>query len=162
MIKQDLLILKELLKEAFGVDYEYIFKNNTWAKITNGSFVPVTGKPAIKSEMYYNDEFEAPDLTYEDFEKYNLRTNFRDFSEKLDTASWNYEFIPFRGANTKNDKLLTIRITTDENYNTISNEDVDIIKRALAEAKQKYQKRLKAYWKRYSGKVTSVGYYANR
>ena len=127
-------------------------------------------KPSIDREMWYDDETDGPQVNFENFKAYNMRSNaptplserYRDFGQIP---------IPYvctellQRQNRRQVAVLLIRhidepVKADERRATES--ELAVADNALRSARDDCERRLYAYWKRYSDKVYARGYWANR
>lgn len=116
-------------------------------------------KPAINSDIYYDDERPRPDITYDFFKIYNMNTAFASFFNEnclkkniyliKHNMAW-CELSHYRPFDEKTD----LRALTDD-------EKTEILK-AIETLKGNYEKRLKTYFKKYQSKIYAIGYWANR
>lgn len=115
-------------------------------------------KPGIKRAIYYDDETPRPKISYIFFEHYNMKSAFDNLSDeqflKMDIylypcQNW-YEYTNYREWYNEIDLI------------TLSTESKKKILSAIEILKKDYEKRLKTYYKKYSDKIYTHGYWANR
>ena len=120
-------------------------------------------KPTIQHEMYYNDEYSAPGTDEESFTRYNSR----HMPSTIDTSKYNIFIIKHYCGQT-DQKLACLSLvskyedTNNEAIKQLSPDEVEAVNNAIKEVQVNYAKRLKTYFKRYSDKITTHGYWANR
>lgn len=116
-------------------------------------------KPGIKRTIYYDDETPRPNISYNFFEYYNMRSAFGNLSndEFLDKDLYfykanniYYEFTSYRDWIREPNPTI---LTADEKKQIL--EVIEILKKD-------YRKRLKTYYKKYANKIYTHGYWANR
>lgn len=143
-------------------DYRYLF--------IDGQFVQIIGsKPTIHSVMYYDDETEGPNHNYAAFVAYNESHTHLDHYKKM-ANSWG-DYVPlvigpaYWGDRTDG-KLASVGYSRTEEvaegYRKVTDEELILINQVVDEVKEDYLKRLDRYFKRYSDKICSSGYWANR
>ena len=127
-------------------------------------------KPNIEKTMWYDDETEGPDASrFEAFREYNMRGKRLSLEDAMDygrSEVWIFTQYTHDRTGGKLKSWLTARIGEEPThvgeYRKATEDDIKAIKQGLAEIKADYEKRLKTYWKKYSAKVRSAGYWANR
>lgn len=129
-------------------------------------FAIETRKPSIERTMYYDDEHEAPSKSYESWERYNLFYNFKERTDYDGNVipKFTKEHCIYKN---KEYGFLSIipegyEYFTDEKVRRLTQEEIDDLNAMVQEQREKYIKRLKAYYKKYSDKITTYGYWANR
>lgn len=157
------------LKEA-GLN-DYLIQNYHYTKI-QGLYVEVyKKKPPIDRVIFYDDKYERPKVDFELFKAYNFRLNAQGLTDKdikglganstiviayeengkfyLKTFSHEYylkEYCTFQGSNSY----------------TLTQEEKKQVVNELKALQADYIKRLETYWKKYSDKVYTYGYWADR
>ena len=149
---------------------EWLIKNYDFYKTTDGYIFEVekASKLSIVKKLYYDDEYEAPQVNYENFEDANKYkcNKFNYFSEKADK-----QYIKFYFAINGNLKNVYVEdldewelnerphneilreLTADEKYDVVA---------LYKKQKDEYAERLKKYWNKYKNHITTCGYWANR
>lgn len=119
-----------------------------------GSIMKIADRARIQKTNWYDDETEAPENNFENFRIMNLRHNYLDpigdrmvflYREKNGETVWT----KFRPRHT-------------EDFEVATDEQKQIIEDALTEYREKFEKRLRTYWKKYSDHVSVDGYWVNR
>lgn len=146
--------------------------------LNNGDFIEID-KPSIKRELYYNDETPAPSTALNSFIEYNLFMSGCDRFEKWKKENENYQKNGFCVGNLlhaigvskkqtfpdepnhKSYRLYYDFDKMDDLYFLDEQENNEFI-RCFEELNNAFIKRLKTYYKRYSDKIITVGYWANR
>ena len=148
---QDLEMIQHCLKTSYYLEL-------------NDCFVSFKHKPSIDKTIYFDDERERPEVDKEYFIAHNLRYNFSgldyDFEKELYLVL-TYDKAPEMKA-LREIKHFEIENKRYKDIREITDEEKKIIKKLLDGFKQDYIKRLNTYWKRYSDKVSTHGYWANR
>lgn len=150
---------EELLNE-YGLD-EYTVKHRAFLKI-RGFLVDICNKkPAVKKDIYYDDERKAPEHTFETFKNYNLTlSGSRVLRNYVDYKGM---FI-YRVRGHETNFLLDAYSKTDRNYYEeyfLSKEEREYVLTLLKEVEKDFIERLEKYWKRYSDKVNICSYWVN-
>jgi hypothetical protein len=142
----------------------HCLKNSKYVELC-GWFVNVCdSKPSIQNVMYYDDETEGPEHNKENFIAYNTRYSM---PELCDSNKYRY-FIQKEYYGQTTEKLagmVVIRKWDDEPKGTIrelTTDDIKEINAGIEEVRTDYMKRLENYYKRYSDKITSCGYWRDR
>lgn len=160
-------------------------KQNTYVMF-NDDYVIEFERPEIKSTMYYDDELDTPSKAIESWKKYNFTYCFenkdRGITRWIKQETSSKEKGCCAGNHTKmylscyhNDESHATLCTCLEpyGYNCYAHQQRNFV-RYLTEEEQneilevfeilrsQYEKRLATYFKRYSNKITTCGYYANR
>lgn len=165
--------LKGLLEQYWGAGNsmaDYCLKSDKFIKL-DGRFVIVgSAKPAIDTDIYYDDETERPAVNLELFINYNMQKlpkNYELQNRKCGVTTNLYITSAYRNDNTVG-KLARVSNVADEDLNRyehtelVTDEQLKLINKAEDEIRQDFEKRLNTYWKRYSNKVSARGYWANR
>ena len=145
-------------------------KTYNYYETENGDIIKLRDRlPSIESTMYYNDEYDAPEIAYKNFEEYNLNSQSQEF------APLKPEFFAFSRKH-----AAALSFICDHAYSAghlsidgprqafkdgdilLSQEEIDILNAEIEKNKEDYKKRLRTYWKKYQDKVTTYGYWANR
>lgn len=132
-----------------------------YAFIMLGDKLVNTGKrkPGIKRAIYYDDETPRPNINYDFFEYYNISRAFGCLSNNrflemdlylYSTNSLYYEFTNYR------------EWIREQNPTPLTPDEKKQILAAVEILKKDYKKRLKTYYKKYSDKIYTHGYWVNR
>lgn len=177
MIKIKNLNIRNELKKIWHDDEKMInfcLKDDYFLNM-NDFFISFKHKPKIEKTIYYDDERETPKITKDNFINYNLRHNFNNqldfnFKDNLYCLIDNYkqtnkikilkELKPYERTQLvyKDDKVFF----NNNEINLLNDDDIKKIETLLKTLKDDYLKRLNNYWNRYSNKINTYGYYANR
>ena len=169
---------KEIAKLKWNSEkmQKYIIDTYEFYKTKDGLILELekVKKISIDKTMYYDDEYEAPEVTEKNFIIYNRHNipgrNLEEYlqeKENLKTrgfASGRYDYngMYFNdygnvqvgiGWAYEKDKYFKRYLTPEE-----ENDYIELMK----ERKEQYIERLKKYFKRYGKHVTTYGYWANR
>ena len=116
-------------------------------------------KPAINSNIYYDDERPRPEITYDFFKIHNMTTAFDSFfnedclKKNIYLIKHNMAWYKLTNYRPFDEKTELRALTADEKTEIL--EAIEILKNG-------YEKRLKTYFKKYESKIYAVGYWANR
>ena len=133
-------------------EYAFIMLNNKLVNIGKR-------KPGIERSIYYDDEPPQPNINYGFFEYYNMSRAFGSLSNDrflemnlyfYSTNNLYYEFTNYR------------EWIRELNPTPLSTDEKKQILAAVEILKKDYKKRLKTYYKKYSDKIYTHGYWANR
>lgn len=122
-------------------------------------------KPTINSEMWYDDEQEDPGAGHGRFIGYNMKYA----PDTLNTDTWRKYYLMQSYSGHGDAKIGNYY--TEREYGEklpeyvireFTPEEVKQINAAIEEVRADYRKRLEMYWKKYSDKVYSSGYWVNR
>lgn len=149
---------------------DYNAKTNNYYETEHGDVIELGRRlPSIDSTMYYNDEFDAPEIAFKNFESYNLESQSQEF------APLKPEFFAFG-----NKQAATLNFICDHAYKAchlsvegprqafkdgdilLTEAEIALLNTEIEKNKEEYKKRLRTYWKKYQDKVTTYGYWANR
>lgn len=148
----------------------YNAKTNNYYETEHGDIIEVRHRlPSIRNTMFYDDEYDAPEVSFKNFESYNMNSWLQEF------APFETEYYPF------NEKYVAaLKFICDHVYSAcylnvegwrhsfkdgdilLTQEEIDILNAEIEKNKEDYKKRLRTYWKKYQDKVTTYGYWANR
>ena len=147
------------------------------------------GRPSIESTLWYDDEGESPlsddpSKRFDGFAAYNMRYNFNDFNSKkwqremtywkehgcCSAAALEHPVITldeardgrYRDTRPKFFDYRHFGETDEEPQHVMTDEELKELLAIIAELEERYMKRLRTYWKRYSDHVYAMGYWANR
>lgn len=134
------------------------------------SFVEVSAsKPTIYKELWYDDETEAPELTFETFRDYNLNTGLLPKKLELMGRRRSGDYGKLRMIPQYNSErgLELAVLTYDEpdgyeETREVSESELVEINNAIEEVLNDYEKRLKKYYDKYKDKISYRGYYRER
>lgn len=169
MTTEDKTTLIGLLNKQWANDASMVKEclKSTYIKLGD-KLVAVASKPHIETTIYYDDETDRPEVDFDYFVEYNLRNALRLW--ELETSSSNGAARLYIAPNYYHDqtdgKLCGLRYMHDfedtEAMELVTTEQLYLINQAEAKVLEDYKKRLATYWKRYSDKVRTHGYWANR
>lgn len=149
----------------------YITKDNLIIELQK------VNKLSIDKTMYYDDEYNAPDVNENNFIYYNRSNvpehslnNYLEEKERLltqgcATGKYDYNGIYFRLNYTNNDKVVNCNWFDDKDQffkRYLSEEEEKDYIELIKDRQQQYLERLKKYYKRYGKHITTYGYWANR
>lgn len=170
---------KKAHDESYGEcrekDCKYFF-NKAWHYMTDDGYIISFERPRIESCMYYDDETEAPSTRFESFKHYNM---FYNFNNSVDRWMEKEHDLRTKGCTYGNHARMHLLVTngsftsiaTVNNYyneinpfkvRNLTDEEIQEIIEINNAMKTDYEKRLKTYYKKYSHKITTYGYWANR
>lgn len=133
-------------------------------------------RPSISSTIYYDDETEPPEITLDYFKYYNRH----NMDEYIVIEPFNDDKRPYFIDHYCTDKLRVAVIQDHEHgwidyegdlqeykrRNTfqrfLDDDEIQEYNRIIEELREKYNKRLENYYKRYKDKIYASGYWANR
>lgn len=170
---------KESWVKFYMTRYEYVD--------VDGEHVIEIERPSIRSEFWYDDEYDSPLTDDEEQRKAyfiaeNMRWQFKDFG----LAEWDecerqlaeigcctglHLSEPFLGVWPDgqcyphffgDDERIRLDEARGMTRIPMTAEQIDGLREVLDGQRAKFEKRLNTYWKRYSDKVCARGYWANR
>lgn len=169
MTNEDKTTLIELLNQQWDNDASMVKEclKSTYIKLDD-KFVAVANKWGIDKDIYYDDETDRPEVDFDYFANYNIRDKARMWA--LESNSCNSTARLYIAPNYYHDqtngKLCGLRYMEDceskKDCELVTTEQLYLINQAEAKVLEDYKKRLAVYWKRYSDKVRTRGYWANR
>lgn len=121
--------------------------------------------PAINKNLWYDDETEAPENTFENFKLYNIKylknqfikTDKLGIIKEINKYNNNAIFYKLAKANEKYD------LYPGETYERdLTEEETRDIRKIYQKYENDYLNRLNRYWNRYSDKIHWEGYWVNR
>lgn len=133
-------------------------------------------RPSISSTIYYDDETEPPEITLDYFKYYNRH----NMDEYIAIEPFNDDKRPYFIDRYCTDKLRVAVIQNNEhkwisyeeelqnckNKNIfqrfLDDDEIQEYNRIIEELREKYNKRLENYYKKYKDKIYASGYWANR
>ena len=139
----------------------FCMRSSKYIKIGNKFIDCCNAKPSIESTLYYDDETKGPNTDWEGFYNYNMRYKF----ELYNLTHRGDEVLVLISQYGKNsDGLYCPRYMDKYEWKgeLITAEELTLINNAILEVKDDYIKRLKTYFKKYSDKIGTHGYWANR
>lgn len=158
---------------------KYLLETYDFYKTQDGLIIELqkVKKITIDKTMYYDDEYEAPEVSEKNFINYNGSNipgrnleNYLEEKEKLQTQGcatgrYDYQGIYFVVNYSNRDNVVSCN-WMDEKNNTFKRyltkeEETDFIE-LQQERKNQYIERLKKYFKKYGKNVRTSGYWANR
>lgn len=165
--------LVELLETQWAGDQSMVKYCLTSANYINMGeyYLNIGDRPNIDSTIYYDDETARPDSKdFEIFRRYNIRHNGHRSIEEYTQNGRKKIFIYTNSSRDRTQgrlKAWTMKNAYDNidylgDAREASEEEIEQIKQALMILNKAYEKRLEAYWKRYSNKIRTHGYFANR
>lgn len=170
MKKENLKELTELLAIEWNNSEQMIkhcLKSSKYVKIGDKFIEVCNSKPTVTKTLYYNDEYEAPEVNFEMFLLYNEKNMPTEY--KIEGRTWggnieNLTIIPQYHGDKTNFRLCGLNYgkVADLEGIEVSLELFGAINEAIREVQEDFKKRLKAYWNRYSDNITACGYWANR
>lgn len=136
---------------------------------------------AIDSTMYYDDEYAAPSTSKENWKHYNYRLHYREcgveeWTKKMKEfnktgSTYGILLKPVIFCNNTRDKQQVIPVFTENRWyggaenlavRELTKEEIKAIYEMQKLIREKYEKRLEVYYKKYSEKISTYGYWANR
>jgi hypothetical protein len=169
MNKEDLKELRELLAITWNNNEKMIrhcLKSSKYVKVGDKFIDVCDSKPNITKTLYYDDEYEAPEVNFETFLLYNKKNMPTEW--KLEGRTWGDSgkllIIPQYSGDKTNFRLcgLTYNEKDSDKSMEVTPEMLEKINEAVREVQEDYKKRLAAYWKRYNKNIHAYGYWANR
>lgn len=148
---------------------KHCLTNSYYIALGEGVYLDVGSKQSIDKTMYYDDETPSPEATKENWKAYNKRRSPEHYVA-LRTAGF-YEprvlvMQPQYFGNKTDSKLLGLTYDPRGEFlplaQTVSPELLVRINNEVDLINADFDKRLETYWKRFSSKVGTRGYWANR
>jgi hypothetical protein len=140
---------------------DYCIKSSKYIVIGNTFIDVCNSKPTIKKTIWYDDTQTDPGSSYESF----IFANRYNMPRELELTKYceSLRLSPKYG-NRQNIELcgLTYNDNDSDRQREVTPEELKIINAAINEVKADYTKRLEAYYKKYSNKIYSMGYWADR
>ncbi len=155
---------------------DWYLKTYTYYKTDDGLVLSFKNKPSITKTLYFDDEYEIPELTEKLFLKYN-EMNYTSEYHKIEEYSEqtkpyfikhyctsDIQVSPVLSINYFSDYLQDLEYNNKKNYfkRYLTNEEVQEYNKICDEFINNYIERLKKYFKKYSQNVHVCGYWANR
>lgn len=149
---------------------EHCLKSSKYVEVEDGYIDACRAKPTIHSDMYYDDETEAPSTAFEGFRAYNMQMEKNNFAPLTLQGRGYDEMYIYEKYNSRSFSHVLGFGYFEPHYaekfdgyiRKATEDDLTLINQARADVKADYEKRLKTYFKRYADKISTVGYWANR
>nr|DAT76249.1 MAG TPA: hypothetical protein [Caudoviricetes sp.] len=150
---------------------DFILKQYNYYKTTDGFIFEIekASKLSITKTLYYDDEYDAPEINFENFEWHNkFNCNKYDHLKEKAEHEYNKFYFAINGnlknvyVNVMNDwefkenqfcEKITRELTADEKQDILT---------LYKQQKDEYTTRLQKYWNKYKNHITTYGYWANR
>lgn len=152
--------LRQLLQDQWGETsnmVDYCEKSSIYIQ-SGETFINVgSAKPSIDKTLWFDDETDTPEVTFDYFRNYNRHHFPRRLKDEQQFVTANYRGDKTGGrlaCFTINDGRTDCRPATADEVNKAN--------AAIEKARDDYEKRLQRYWKRYGDKVHAAGYWVNR
>lgn len=167
--KEHLKELTELLAATWNNNEKMIkhcLKSSKYVKIGDKFIDVCSSKPTITKTLYYDDEYEAPEVNFETFLLYNKENMPNEW--KLEGRTWDDSgkllITPQYSGDKTNFRLCGLSYGGIDGLRAmeVTSEMLEVINQAVREVQEDYKKRLAAYWKRYNKNIHAYGYWANR
>jgi hypothetical protein len=138
---------------------EFSYNSFLFVKANIGYIKFGTKKPAINTQMWFDDEKEMPEKTKELFMAYN-ESNIPKLID-LEDIRIGFMLVLRRQGNLYH-TYLTSQGSLSSDCIELTQEIVDLMNVEIKKAQADYMKRLENYWRRYNAKVRVSGYWVNR
>ena len=154
---------------------EYLLKTYEYYKTKDNLVIEIrkASNLSLNKTMYYDDEYDAPQVNFENFKEYNKHNcNKYDYYSEI-AKNFDYKKLYFcEQADFKNNKNVYMRIAEYDDgwkapkYEKVvremtQNELQDILT-IYKKQKEDYNTRLEKYFARYKDHIYTCGYWANR
>lgn len=150
---------------------DYILTKYNYYKTTDGFIFEIekANKLSITKTLYYDDEYDAPEINFANFEWHN-RHNCNKYDHLKEKAEHEYNKFYFA----LNGNLKNVYVCVMNDWEFRENQFCEKITRELTEdekqdiltlykqQKDEYTTRLQKYWNKYKNHITTYGYWANR
>lgn len=116
-------------------------------------------KPSIQKTLWFSDEHDIPSESEQLFIDYNIRLN----AQRVVKDDRSYSFVKY--ASHQGHKVCTISSGSsweDDIVRDVEDEELAQIKEVTDAYINDYTNRLKKYWNKYSDKVMTMGFWADR
>lgn len=175
--------LQEIMKRKNNEDpayNEWLVKNNYYL-LTNSNDLIEIDKPRIKKVMYYDDEGPRPSTAYESWKEYNISYYFsipryieewkKDIAELKKTGCCRADLLKHPAyIKYENQYKYTVYLYLDwyeqerkaGSLVYLDEKETEEYIKCIDVIMNEYEKRLKTYYKKYSDKIYTYGYWANR
>ena len=172
MNKNDYAELEKMLAAQWNGNakmVDHCMKTGKYIKLDD-LFVSVCNlKPVITSRMYFDDTRMDPGTGWDRFYKTNERFNMPDLME-LERFMYGWPkrlfLVPLYHRDESNRKLCSLayepEFGNEYTLREVTSSELETINAAIKEVQDDYRKRLEAYFKRYSAKISSTSYWADR
>lgn len=161
-------------------DLEYFYKKYVVFSTCDNWIVELETNFSIDSTLWYDDEQEAPDNTFENFYLYNIRNGniFRRLDnylqakkdlQEIGCASGCYDYKGMYLYSCGNNRA-GVDWTDGDNYTSnkrdfiryLTSEEQEQFIAIVNQLREDYENRLKRYWQRHQNHVCWCGYWVNR
>lgn len=125
----------------------------------------------IDKTMYYDDEYDSPQINYTNFENYNRHNGTLHELERFN-KNFDKDYEHFMLTYNHSEKICFIHIVSnwelEENktrykyFRELTREEQEDYKAILEDIQAKYITRLQKYYNKYGKHITTYGYWANR
>lgn len=150
---------------------DYILTKYNYYKTTDDFIFEIekASKLSITKTLYYDDEYDAPEINFENFEYHNrFNCNKYDYLKEKTEHEYNKFYFAING------NLKNIYVSVMNDWEFKDNRYCEKITRELTadekqdiltlykQQKDEYIARLQKYWNKYKNHITTYGYWANR
>ena len=150
---------------------DFILKKYNYYKTTDGFIFEIekASKLSITKTLYYDDEYDAPEINFENFEEHNsFNCNKYDYLQEKAEHEYNKFYFAING------NLKNVYVCVMDDWEFKDNRYCEKITRELTadekqdiltlykQQKDEYTTRLQKYWNKYKDHITTYGYWANR
>lgn len=165
--------IKQVLSQTWSTEkmVNYCLKASRFEDMGD-YYLEVADKPKIDSTIYYSDEFPSPGTSFNVFRSYNISLNgFNGWDKRLHNGASIYVYDKYFEGNSELKTFSVIpdwdessieRIINRFNGRKATEEETKLIQKYMNQEVEKYEKRLKTYYKRYGNKVSTHGYWADK
>lgn len=166
---------KELMMKRHIDDIDYILSKGIYAVTDSGDIISFE-KPSIHRDMYYDDETPRPETDFDSWKQYN-----KFYSRFYRLQEWKSDIESYKLFGCCSGRLLTSPAYkrypgytsevelyrsgweySDDGYIFLNEKETAEYLKIMEDLEKEYDKRLETYYKKYSNKIYSVGYWANR
>lgn len=149
---------------------DYLLKTYNYYKTKYGYIFEIekASKLSITKKLYYDDELEAPEVNFENFEWHN-RFNCNKYNYYNEKAPKQYiKFYFAINGNLKNvyveclDEWELNERPHNEIFRELTQDEKQDILTLYKQQQEDYSTRLKKYWNKYKNHICAYGYWANR
>ena len=140
----------------------YCLKSDDYIKIEDMFVRCCHNKPTIERELLYNDEYNGPETDWDGFYNYNMKYQYKKLQLYFRGCD-----LYFATSYKLDTKIISLNYYEDwevpENaIRKVNAEELVLINAKIDEAIERFEKRLKTYYKKYADKITTRGYWADR
>ena len=167
--------IEEIIKEQWQDDkmQDFVRKNYEYYITTDNYVIEFekANKRSITKELYYDDEYDAPEVNLYNFMEEN-RHNGLSLGIRLALKNKDIINVHFCLTYSHSKRNCFIYILTDwekENkkdfykiFRDLTEEEKEDYITIMQNIQQQYEERLEKYFKKYKNKITTHGYWANR